>query len=294
MLETVTLYGNISEISYICGSLNLPTEYIEPKTEQLTIEPRKEQQIFEPNVGKYYDKVTVESVSTESIEVMSSNTDTIIVPTDGKFIEQVTVKGDSNLVAENIRKGISVLGVTGTMEGAWDTSQITNTYNMFYQNKNLIEAPSFNVENVKTSTQMFDGCSNLLTVPDYNFVNNTMMTNMFNNCNNLETIGLIDCSSIYGLNGAFYRCNSLKNMKGLKDIGKGYAVSVSSGSSSYQINLYYASKLTHESLINIINNLYDIKTKGCNIQDLYIGSTNVGKLTADEISIATSKGWNVL
>lgn len=269
------------------------TTKIEAKSEQLNIEPKKERQVFEPMPESYYNKVIVEAIKTEQIEVMSRNEDAVINPSSGKFIDQITVKGDKNLVADNIRKGTSILGVDGTMEGTWDTSQITNTYNMFYQNKNLIEAPSFNVENVKISTQMFSECSNLLTVPDYNFVNNTMMLNMFNNCTNLETIGLIDCSSIYGLNGAFYRCNSLKNMSGLKDIGKGYNASVSSGSSSYQINLYYASQLTHESLINIINNLYDIKTKGCNIQDLYIGSTNIKKLTADEISIATSKGWNV-
>ena len=45
--------------------------------------------------------------------------------------------------------------------------------------------------------------------------------------------------------------------------------------------------------MNIINGLYDIATKGCNTQSLTIGSTNVAKLTAEEIAIATNKGWTV-
>ena len=45
--------------------------------------------------------------------------------------------------------------------------------------------------------------------------------------------------------------------------------------------------------MNVINNLYDIKTKGCKVQDLRLGATNLAKLTAEEIQIATDKGFNV-
>ena len=45
--------------------------------------------------------------------------------------------------------------------------------------------------------------------------------------------------------------------------------------------------------MNVINNLYDIATKGCNAQLLYLGSTNLAKLSAEEIAIATNKGWTV-
>jgi len=45
--------------------------------------------------------------------------------------------------------------------------------------------------------------------------------------------------------------------------------------------------------MNVINNLYDIATKGCNTQQLVLGSTNIAKLTAEEIAIATNKGWTV-
>lgn len=52
-------------------------------------------------------------------------------------------------------------------------------------------------------------------------------------------------------------------------------------------------KLTHDSLMNVINNLYDIKSKGVKTQTLQLGNRNKAKLTAEEIAIATNKGWNV-
>lgn len=53
-------------------------------------------------------------------------------------------------------------------------------------------------------------------------------------------------------------------------------------------------ELTHDSLMNVINNLYDIKSKGVKNQRLQLGNTNKAKLTAEEIAIATNKGWNVI
>ena len=45
-------------------------------------------------------------------------------------------------------------------------------------------------------------------------------------------------------------------------------------------------------LYMIINNLYDIASKGCNIQTLNLGTLK-SLLSSDEIAIATNKGWNV-
>jgi hypothetical protein len=51
--------------------------------------------------------------------------------------------------------------------------------------------------------------------------------------------------------------------------------------------------LSKESLLYIINNLYDLTVNGLSGQTLIIGSTNIAKLTEDEIAIATNKGWTV-
>jgi hypothetical protein len=51
--------------------------------------------------------------------------------------------------------------------------------------------------------------------------------------------------------------------------------------------------LSKESLLYIINNLYDLTANGLSGQTLNIGSTNIAKLTEDEIAIATNKGWTI-
>ena len=62
---------------------------------------------------------------------------------------------------------------------------------------------------------------------------------------------------------------------------------------NYTLDLHYSALLTHESLMNVINNLYDIKTKGVKPQQLVLGSKNLAKLSEDELAIGTLKGWSI-
>ena len=70
-------------------------------------------------------------------------------------------------------------------------------------------------------------------------------------------------------------------------------MSQSENYSDYTFDLRRCPLLTHESLMNIINGLYDIKTAGVKPQQLILGSTNLAKLTSEEIAIATNKGFSV-
>ena len=47
--------------------------------------------------------------------------------------------------------------------------------------------------------------------------------------------------------------------------------------------------LTHQSLLNALNGLYDLT--GGTSQTLTLGSTNLAKLTDEEKAIATNKNW---
>ena len=63
----------------------------------------------------------------------------------------------------------------------------------------------------------------------------------------------------------------------------------------YSVNLSGAKNLTHESLMNIINSIADITaTAAEDPQELNLGATNAAKLSADEIAVATAKGWTVV
>ena len=62
------------------------------------------------------------------------------------------------------------------------------------------------------------------------------------------------------------------------------------GVQSYSLNLSLYPNLSKESLLNVINCLC---TTTETLQ-LALGSTNLSKLSADEIKIATDKGWSVI
>ena len=116
---------------------------------------------------------------------------------------------------------------------------------------------------------------------------------LFYNCTSLETIPLIDMSISVNVQNDFYNCSALTNFGGFKNLGQNYSTTQSANYYEYKLDLSSCTKLTHDSLMNVINNLYDIAAKGCNTQQVVMGSTNLAKLTAEEIAIGTSKGWSI-
>lgn len=165
-----------------------------------------------------------------------------------------------------------------------NTSNVTNMTTAFRECY-LLDNPNFsnfNTSNVTNMSQMFSGFSyqqldNLKTLNlssfDFSKVNN--ITNMFNLNTYLGTL-------IFGTN-----------------LGKGYTQQTANYN-NYKLDLSSAINLTHDSLMSVINNLYDLNLTydvagGGTLytQSLVLGSTNLAKLTSAEIQIATDKGWNV-
>ena len=68
--------------------------------------------------GQYLAGVqTIAAVPTEEKTVTPSTSQQIISPSIGKFISRVIVAGDANLIAENIKEGVTIFGITGTYTG---------------------------------------------------------------------------------------------------------------------------------------------------------------------------------
>lgn len=174
-----------------------------------------------------------------------------------------------------------------------DTSNVTNMFYMFYNCRNIKEIPVLNTANVTFMNFMFSGCRNLIKIPTLNTINVKVFEDTFRNCSKLTTVPLLKANSVNYIYGAFTFCDGLTTIGGFENLGQAYETTQNANSERYQLNLSYSTKLTHESLMNVINNLYDIKTKGCKAQQLILGSTNIAKLTAEEIAIATDKGFNV-
>jgi len=153
----------------------------------------------------------------------------------------------------------------------WDTSKATNMSYMFANLQGDIVdriAPNMNTSNVTNAEGMFQ-YSWFYKIPKYDFGKVNRVNYMFSNGIYLEEFG------------------------GFENLGKAYLTSQSANYYQYTLELNSSNKLTHDSLMNVINNLYDIASAGVQTQKLVLGSTNLAKLTKEEIAIATNKGWSV-
>ena len=178
-----------------------------------------------------------------------------------------------------------------------DTSNVTRMNQMFYQCSNLTTIPQIDTSKVTTMTYMFGYCSNLTTIPQIDTSKLENMAYMFYSCTNLTTIPQLNGEKISILSQAFGNCKLLENFNGIINLGQGYQTIQSANYDYYKLVLTSSTKLTEQSIINILNNLYDIATKGCNTQTVTLGATNLAKLTSTEgqqaLASAQSKGWNI-
>lgn len=83
-----------------------------------TATPSAAAQTVTPDSGYTLSSVTVNAVPTQTKTATPSAASQNITPDSGKFLSKVTVNGDSNLVAGNIKSGVSIFGVSGSYEGS--------------------------------------------------------------------------------------------------------------------------------------------------------------------------------
>ena len=94
-----------------------------------------------------------------------------------------------------------------------------------------------------------------------------------------------DLSKLTNTSSWFSGCSGLVNLKFGYDI-------------KYSFSLSNSSKLTEESLLSVLNGLYDYVGNGVSVPSssygkLTLGSTNLAKLTDEQKAIATLKGWTL-
>lgn len=146
---------------------------------------------------------------------------------------------------------------------------------------------------------VFQNCKKLKNV-DLSWIdtrNATYLSQMFYNCSLLENIDEMNADSCNYIANFCRNTPALKTFGGLKNLGKGYDKSSSANYWQYTCDITPGTNLTEQSLINFLTKLFDIATKGCNVQQIIIGPTNIAKLTSTEgqaaLAQATSYGWTV-
>ena len=203
-----------------------------------------------------------------------------------------------------------------------NTRNVITMNGMFYSAKELLTIPSINMDKVTNTSDMFGGCTKLKEIPHINIKNVTNISGMFSgsglitakglntskaqyinnlfaSCENLEEIDSLECNNVTNIQNIIYNCSKLVNLGGFINLGKKYTQKTTNYI-HYKLDLSYCTELTHDSLMNVINNLYDLNLtynvaggRKLYTQSLALGRTNLAKLTEEEIAIATSKGWNI-
>lgn len=163
-----------------------------------------------------------------------------------------------------------------------DFEGVTDMSHMFYLCNNITTIPQIDTSSTTNMTRMFEGCKRLTTIPQIDTSSVEYMGSMFQNCSSLTSIPLIDASSLMEVPSMFRACSSLTDLGGFAGLHAGIDLSVC--------------PLTHDSIMNVINNAADVNNvpgfDGGSIR-LKLGSTNLAKITDEEKSIATNKGWTL-
>jgi hypothetical protein len=160
--------------------------------------------------------------------IVPSSENQIAVPSGYYTGGDITVLGDSNLVSDNIKNGVSIFGVTGTLEegsGGDDQSHesedgvIDRTIESYVNPRvSLVGSCAFmyctSLKNVELPNCLtiqpsgFGTCSSLATVSLPKVT--TIAQSAFGNCKNLQSVNIPSCTTI--LNNAFMGCSSLSTV----------------------------------------------------------------------------------
>ena len=184
---------------------------------------------------------------------------------------------------------------------SFNTSNVTSMNSMFYNCQKLatLDLSSFNTSNVTSMRNMFYYCYSLVNL-DLSSFNTSKVTNFyqtFSRCEKIVSIPKLNASMSTNVSNFADYCTSLTDFGGLENLGQAYSTTTSANNYNYKLDLSTCTALTEQSLINVLTNLYDIKTKGCNTQQVILGSTNLAKLVSEEGQQALQKaqqfGWNI-
>ena len=165
----------------------------------------------------------------------------------------------------------------------YDTSKVTNFSGAFYECAALLKCPDIDTTSAIDMEEMFYYCPSLKYAPSLNTSNVTTISRMFTSCSSLMSVPLLDCSNVTSIYNVF----GYSDIKTLTDLG---------GFKNLKVNLdiQRAPNLTVQSLMNVINNLYDFRANGeTTTKTLTLGTTNLNKLTDEQKAVATNKGWNL-
>lgn len=220
---SITSNGSHDVTNYATASVN-----VTPSTETKTVKSTTTSQTVNPTSGKLISQITVQPIVLDTVIVTPSTTSQTITPTNDGIsqvnVSAVTSSIDNNITAGNIKKDVSILGVTGTYEGSGGTkplvpdntkfaNSIVTSFDNFFQNLDFSDVVHY--------SNMFTGCNVVTSIDLSNFNKNISysISNMFSSCAALIDIDLSEFnmsnlligSTGNSISSVFSGCNNLSN-----------------------------------------------------------------------------------
>lgn len=153
------------------------------------------------------------------------------------------------------------------------------------------EPITFNLRDIRSVGDMFNGDyyngSRTKHINEYVLIGTNNVGNIYEGFKDVEmnTLSEIDASNLVDFRYMFLR-GGIRNFGGFKDLGKRKDI----GSCVFDGGW---TAMTEESIKNIINKLYDRASAGYSIKAIKLSQSLYDKLTYNDISIATNKGWTI-
>ena len=152
----------------------------------------------------------------ERFNVQPTTSEQTITPTEGSVfsggtVHAVTSAIDSNIQPENIKEGVSILGVAGTLSGGSDVFVVPS--DIRFGNSTFTEVPSYlDFSNMTDMKALFSGCDKLVTISHLDTQNATNMNSIFSNCRSLISISHLDTKNVTSMNSMFFNCWELTSI----------------------------------------------------------------------------------
>lgn len=174
-----------------------------------------------------------------------------------------------------------------------DFSECTDFSYMFSDAKGPYPPQNIDCSSAKHLNQMFMSCGFSGEINLKNTQNVQNLAQMAQECYYLEGIGEMDCSSVTVVNNIVKSSSKITHLGGFINLGKAYSKDTSTVVRNYCLDLSNCMNLTHESAVNVIKGLYDIKSMGIANQYVKFWGDVKDQLTSEEIKIANDKGWDI-
>lgn len=206
----------------------------------------------------------------------------------------VTQNGELQTSGKKMTQNVTVnVASNGILEAAWAAYKLNHSddwsrafqcdsrgYAVFSKIQNFDALDFSGSENVRYMEGMFEDCASLVNAPAFNTSRLAHAKYMFYNCTSLVSVPAYNVTNVSGTNEFLSMFTSCSNLETIHMYGMKVNFSISA-----------STKFTREALLEIINNCADLT--GGTAMTLTIGSTNLAKLTADDIAIATAKNWTL-